>query len=263
MSVISIDIFLGVKDEKRSHRGNNLLASDKSIFTTEKELPEVVVEGERTNQEVKKVFGKIEDRGVNNFVFEDTMGVKATRLTTSGRKALESAVNAAGVTPFGSLVATGVQVFSGVADESTALGASIASTELISGSLKGTDVLTGLFKGISSLADKGVIILNQSAILSSLPTREERLTRLTFDFLETSSSSIEFISGKEFEQIIFYDLNGMEGVEEALMILVSTFSALDIELDKQDFDLISDEGYNSAVKFIENNRRLIHNQIVR
>ncbi|MEM9339256.1 MAG: hypothetical protein AAGA66_11045 [Bacteroidota bacterium] len=237
--------------KKRSHRGNNLLASDKSTFTTEKELREVVVEGERSHQEVRKVFGKMDDRGVNNFVFEDTVGIKAIRLTTSGRKALETAINAAGITPTGGLVAAGVQVFSGVADEKTAVSAGTASTEVIAKTLTESDVLTDLFKKISSMGDKGLLILNQLAILDSPPTRDEQLTKLVFEYLIDNEFG-DFILGKELEQFVFNKKYSKYGTDNIIRLLNTIYSSFAERL--QHIDLTTKEGLKLATKHLNENQ---------
>ena len=115
-------------------------------------------------------------------------------------------------------MAAGVQVFAGTADENTVLGAGTATTELVSGTLEGTDLLTKLFKGISSFADKGLITLHQAAIVASPATEEELLTELLFLELKTNPNRFgRFVLGREFEQFLFNEELSKKGVE-AIMI---------------------------------------------
>ena len=255
---VSVEYLKGVNDliEDDIYAGQELYIPTQGvdfeeIFIGADSLQTVKVIGDRINQDIKEVFGRISNDRVNNFVFQDTSGIKATRLTTAGRKLLQTAVNAAGITPIGGLVAAGVQVFAGTADENTVLGAGTATTELVSGTLEGTDLLTKLFKGISSFADKGLITLNQAAIVASPATEEELLTELLFLELKTNPNRFgRFVLGREFEQFLFNEELSKKGVEAIIDILNTSLANLRSEINENKIDITTDEGFKRAKQAI-------------
>ena len=255
---VSVEYLKGVNDliEDDIYAGQELYIPTQGvdfegIFIGADSLQTVKVSGDRINQDIKEVFGRISNDRVNNFVFQDTPGIKATRLTTAGRRLLQTAVNAAGITPIGGLVAAGVQVFAGTADENTVLGAGTATTELVSGTLEGTDLLTKLFKGISSFADKGLITLHQAAIVASPATEEELLTALLFLELKTNPNRFgRFVPGREFEQFLFNEELSKKGVEAIIDILNTSLANLRSEINENKIDITTDEGFKRAKQAI-------------
>ncbi|MEM9339258.1 MAG: LysM peptidoglycan-binding domain-containing protein [Bacteroidota bacterium] len=257
---IAVDYLKGVNDLTGDtiHPGHQLRIPNEGVdfestFTTEKELREVVVEGEKENMAVTDVFGNLNNTQVNNFVYKDSDGVKATRLTTEGRKSIQTAINAAGVSSIGSLVAAATQLYFGKADKSTGTGALASASDIFSETLKNTDELTDLFSTTIGFVNKGLLVSNQAGITFDAPKVEERLTELLFIDLKTNLKNFGYtVPGKELEQFVFYKKYSEKGAHFIANALNEAIARLQSILTERGIDINTEEGFNYVEQAIIN-----------